>query len=107
MCQLIASPSRSGSVARTDVVGGLGGLGDRLDVLLVLLDQLVAHGEVVVGVDRAFLRDQVAHVAVRGQDGEVLAEVFVDRLGLGGRFDDEQVLGHVVDFCGQQPGGGR
>src|SRR5690606_34689958 len=25
---------------------------------------------------------------------EVLAEVFVDRLGLGGRFDDEEVLGH-------------
>ena len=47
-----------------------------------------------VGVDRAFLGHQVAHVAVGGQDGEVLAEVLVDRLGLGGRLDDEEVLGH-------------
>src|SRR3546814_9320622 len=28
------------------------------------------------------------------QDGEVLAQVLVDRLGLGRRFDDEEVLGH-------------
>jgi len=92
-----------------DVVGALGGLGDGLDVLFVLLDQVVAHGETVVRIDRAFLRDQVAHVPIRGQDGEVLAEVFVDRLGLGGRFDDEQVLGHVSGFLrgGRGPGGGR
>ena len=75
-------------------VGALGGLGDRVDVLLVLLDQVVAHGEAVVRVDRAFLRHQVADMAVGGQDGEVLAEVLVDRLGLGGRLDDEEVLGH-------------
>ena len=69
-------------------------LGDRLDMLLVLLDQVVAHGEAVGRVDRAFLRHQVADMAVGGQDGEVLAEVLVDRLGLGGRFDDQEVLGH-------------
>ncbi len=78
-----------------DVVGALGGLDDGIDVLFVLLDEVVAHREVVVRIDRAFLRHQVAHMPIRGQDGEVLAEVFVDRLGLGGRFDDEQVLGHV------------
>src|SRR5690606_22491790 len=77
-----------------DVVGTARGLGDGLHVLFVLLDQVVAHGEAVRGVDRAFLGDQVAHMPVGGQDGEVLAEVFVDRLGLGWRFDDEQVLGH-------------
>jgi hypothetical protein len=33
-------------------------------------------------------------VAIGGEDGEVLAEVLVDRLGLGGRLDDEEVLGH-------------
>ena len=76
------------------VVGALGGLGDRVDVLLVLVDDRVRHREAVVGVDRAFLRHQVAHVAVGGEDGEVLAEVLVDRLGLGGRLDDEEVLGH-------------
>ncbi len=68
MCQLIASPSRSGSVARIEVVGGLGGLGDGLDVLLVLLDQLVAHGEAVLGIDRAFLGHQIADMAVGGED---------------------------------------
>jgi Flp pilus assembly protein CpaB len=81
-----------------EVVGGLGGPGDRIDVLLVLLDRLVAHGEPVVRIHRALLRHQVADMAVAGEDGEVLAEVFVDRLGLGGRFDDEQVLGHVVQL---------
>jgi hypothetical protein len=49
-------------------------------------------------VDRAFLRLQVAHVTVGGQNLEVLAEVFVDRLGLGRRFDDEQVFCHEAGF---------
>ena len=75
-------------------VGGLGRARDRLDVLLVLLDQLVAHGELALRIDRALLGHQVAHMAVRGQDMEVLAEVLVDRLRLGRRFDDEEVLGH-------------
>src|SRR5690606_28469867 len=58
--------------------------------------------------DRTLLGNQVAHVPIRGQDGEVLAEVFVDRLGLGRRFDDEQVLGHVGSFWGRgRPGGAR
>jgi len=80
--------------SQIDVVGRTRGLGDRIDMLLVLLDGLVAHGETALGIDRALLRHQIAHMAVAGEDGEVLAEVFVDRLGLGGRFDDEQVLGH-------------
>src|SRR3546814_6835925 len=62
-------------------------LGDGGDVLLVLLDQVVAHPEAVLRVDRALLGHQVADVAVRRQDGEVLAQVLVDRLGLGRRFD--------------------
>ncbi len=66
-----------------DVIGQLGRLGDRVDVLLVALDDLVGHGETVFGIDRALLRLQVAHVTVGGEDLEVLAEVFVDRLGLG------------------------
>src|SRR5690606_22626225 len=45
------------------------------------------------------LGDQVADMAVRGQDGEVLAQVLVDRLGLGRRFDDEEVLGHGGWAC--------
>jgi hypothetical protein len=76
------------------VVGGLGRLADGVDVALVLLDHLVAHREVVVGIDRALLRHQVAHVAVGRQHLEILPEVLVDGLGLGRRLDDEQVLGH-------------
>ncbi len=75
-------------------VGLLDRLDDGVDVLLVLFDQVVVHREIVIGIDGAFLRHQITHVTVRREDLEILAEVFVDRLGLGGRFDDKQVLGH-------------
>ncbi|MCW1777244.1 hypothetical protein NB693_23225 [Pantoea ananatis] len=78
---------------QVDVFGRLGRLGDGLHVLLVLVDQRVAHREAVVRIHCAFFRDQVAHVPIRPGRGNP-CEVFVDRLGLGGRFDDEQVLGH-------------
>ncbi|KAG1268905.1 hypothetical protein G6F65_013719 [Rhizopus arrhizus] len=75
-------------------------------MLLVLVDHVVVHGEPIVRVDRAFLRNQVSHMPIRGQDRVVLAEVFVDRLGLGRRFDDEQVLGHGSRVCGANRGEG-
>ena len=81
-----------------DVVGQLGGLGDGVDVLLVALDHLVVHGEAMLGIDRPLLRLEVTHVTVGGQDVEVLAEVFVDRLRLGRRLDDEQVFCHVTRY---------
>jgi hypothetical protein len=77
-----------------DVLGGLGRPGDRLDVFLVALDHLVIHGKAVLGIDRALLGLEVAHVAVGGEDLEVLAEILVDRLRLGGRLDDEEMFGH-------------
>ena len=67
---------------------------DGVDVALVLLEHLVLHGEAVVGVDRAFLRHQVAHVAIGGEHLEVLAEVLLDGLRLGRRFDDDEVVSH-------------
>ena len=74
---------------------GLGsGLRDRVDMLLVAFDDLVVHREAARRVDRALLRHEVAHVAVGRQHVEVLAEVLVDRLRLGRRFDDQEVLGH-------------
>ena len=69
----MASPSRSGSVARNSELGLLQRAGDGLDVLLVALDDAVLHREVVLGIDRAFLGHQVAHVAIGGQHLEVLA----------------------------------
>ena len=93
-----------------DGVGVLGGLGDGVHVLLVLLLHLVAHREAVVDVDRAVLAGQVADMAVRRQDQEVLAQVFIDRLGLGRRLDNQQVLCHValrkiVRYRSQSPHG--
>ena len=79
-----------------DGIGHLRRLGDRVDVFLVLVDQLVGHREVVVGIDRAFFRLEVANVTVGRQDLEVLAEIFVDRLRLGGRFDDEEIFCHGI-----------
>jgi hypothetical protein len=64
-------------------------------VAFVAFDQLIAHREVALGVDGTFLRHQVTHMTIGSKDLEVLAEVFVDRLGFGGRFDDEQILGHL------------
>src|SRR5690606_31578001 len=92
-------------------IGSLGSLGDRVDVLLVAVDDLVVHREAARGVDRALLRYQVAHVAIGRQHVEVLAEVLVDRLRLGRRFDDQEVLGHCCPWKrrtgGETGGAGR
>ena len=62
---------------------------DGVDVFFVALDRLVAHREVLVGIDRAFLGNQVAHVAIGGEHLEILAEVLLDGLRFGGRLDDD------------------
>ena len=71
-------------------------LGNGGDVLLVALDQPILHREFVVGIDRAFLGHQVAHVTVGGQDLVVLAQVFLDRARFGGRFDDDEIFSHAA-----------
>ncbi len=69
---------------------------DGLDVLFVLVDDPVLHLEAVLDIDRAVLGHEVADVTVRREDFEVLAQVFLDRLGLGGRLDDNQIFAHVA-----------
>ena len=76
---------------------GLQGLGDRADVLLALRRHLPLHLEVAVGVDRAVLGRQVAHVPVGGEDGVAGTEVLVDGLRLGRRFDDDDGHGRAPD----------
>ncbi len=49
------------------------------------------HAEIAVGIDRSVLGRQIAHVAIAGQHGEVLAKVLVDCLGLGRGFYDNNV----------------
>ena len=76
---------------------------DRVDLGLVLFDQLVLHLEVAVRADRAFLLDEVAHVAVGGQHLEVGTEVFLDGLRLGRRLDDDEICAHVSRFNARSP----
>jgi hypothetical protein len=75
-------------------VGLLHCLDNGVHVLLVLFDQLILHVETVFGVDRALLRDQVAHVAVRREAMKVLAQILGHGLGLGRGLDNDQVLRH-------------
>ncbi len=67
---------------------------DLVDVLLVLLDQLILHREAALGIHRAFLRHEIANVAVRRKHLEVATEVLFDRARFSGRFDDDEILGH-------------
>ena len=67
---------------------------DLLDVLFVLVDEPVLHGEAVLGVDGAVLRHEIANVPVGCKDLEVPAQIFLDRPRLGGRLDDDQMLAH-------------
>ncbi len=69
----VGGPNRAADVAHP-----LGGL--RVD--------FPAHGEIVVRIDRAVLGRQIPHMAERGVDLIVLAQIFVDGLGLGRRLDD-------------------
>jgi hypothetical protein len=97
----MASPSRSGSVARIRPCRPLQGLGDVGQALGRLGVDLPAHREVVVGLHRAVLRRQVADVAVGGQDRIVRAQVLVDGLGLGRALDDDDV--HAAPSRSSQP----
>ena len=51
--------------------------------------------KLLLGIDGAFFGHEVAYMTVRGHDIEVLAKVFADRIRLGGRLHDDEVLGHL------------
>ena len=87
----MASPSRSGSVASTSLGGGLGrgpelrdhlGLG-RADLVFLLEAVLDIHPQ---------LWGQIPDMAHGGHDLVALAQVLGDGLGLGGAFDDHELL---------------
>ena len=75
-----------------------GGLLDRADLLLAVGDDLVDGREVVVHVHAelvlAELFGQVPDVTIRGEDRVVRAQIAFDRLRLGRRFDDHEVVRH-------------
>ena len=64
-------------------------VGDGADMLLAVGSDLPEHLEFMVGIDRAVLGRQVAHMAIGGEHGETGAEILVDGLRLGGRFDND------------------
>jgi hypothetical protein len=81
-------------------IHGVGHAGRLLQVgerLLLPLQHLVRRPIVVVAVHAEALARQIAHVAVGGEDLEVLPEEFLDCPGLGRRFDDDEGLGHQVN----------
>ena len=91
MCQEMASPSRSGSVARISLSAPFDGVRDFFHYFLGLRVDVPVHLEVFVGLDRPVLGGQVAHVPERRDDLVAAAQVLVDGLGLGSRFDDYDV----------------
>ena len=80
---------------------------DRLDVFFRIRRDFPFHGEIGVGIDRAVLGRQVADMAERGQNRVVVAKIFVDRLGLGGGFDDDDWHGGPFRRFGPRTWAGR
>ena len=77
-------------VGRQDYgVGVFDGLGDIGKPLASLGVDLPLHLKIVLDVHRAVFGGQVAHMAERGENLVIPAKIFVDRLGLGRRFDDD------------------
>ena len=70
-------------------VGAFDGAGDVVQPLLGLVVDLPEHLEIVIGIDRAILGRQVADMAERSQNLVAGAQIFVDRLGFGRRFNDD------------------
>ena len=91
MCQLMASPSRSGSVARISLSAPF-----TAAAMSLILDwrpgvHVPGHGEVFVRLHRAVLGGQVADMPEAGQHFIIAAQILVDGLGLAGGFDDEDI----------------
>jgi len=93
-CQEIASPSRSGSGGEDELGGAFHGGGDVVQPLLRLGIDFPKHMKIGLGIDRSILGRKVPHMAERSENLVAAAEISVDRLGLGGGFDNDYV--HVI-----------
>ena len=76
-------------------LGALHRLGDSGDLALAALVGSPIHREIFIWPHAAIFRRQVADMTKARQHGEPGAEIFVDGLGFGGRFNDDDV-GHVL-----------
>jgi hypothetical protein len=68
------------------LVGAFDRARDVVEPLLRLGVDLPEHAEIGIGIDRAALGRQVAHMAERGHDFIAGTQIFIDRLRLGRRF---------------------
>ncbi len=85
----LAFPIRVGG--EDELVGLFDRVRDFLHDFLGLRVDVPVHLEVFVGLHRAVLGRQIAHMPERGNDLVAAAQVLVDGLGLGSRFDDYDV----------------
>ena len=77
-------------VGREDeAVGAFDRFRDLGNVLGALRLDLPFHGEVILGINRAILRRQVAHMPEGSEDVISAPEIFIDGLRLRRRFDDD------------------
>ena len=76
------------------LVGTLERLGDLVETAGGLGIDLPDHLEIRVRIDRSVLGREVADMTVRGQNLVAGAQIFVDRLGLGRRLDNDEV--HLI-----------
>ena len=72
-------------------LGGFQRGGDLGDLGLAARVAPPDHGEVLIRQDGAILLDQVAHMAEGSEHDGAAAEILLDGLGLGRRFDDEDI----------------
>ena len=86
-----------------EAVGALHRPGNVGQALLRLGVDIPEHVEVLLGIDGAVLGGKIAHVAIRGDDLVARPEIFVDRLRLRRRFDDDDLHAPAVSVGGVQP----
>ena len=89
-----------------ELFGAFHSPGDVTHDLYGLAVDIPMHEKIVVGLDRAVLGQQVTHMTIGGQNRIVRAQVLIDRLGLGGRFHDDDSH-HTSGVAWERAGGVR
>ena len=72
-------------------LGALKGLCDRANLLVASRVRLPVHREILLRPDAAIFRRQIAHMSETGENGIAAAQIAIDRFGLGGGFDDDDI----------------
>ncbi len=80
---------------KIDGVGGAGQLLEVGDDLFLAGDDFIDGGEIVIDIDAETLLGQILYMAEGGFHLVTGAEILLNRLGLGGRLDDDQTFGQI------------